>query len=532
MKKQIAVSLSILLALSIFTTTALAGSVINLPKTHLTTCMGMPCPGSGQDGEYQAGVAWPSPRFTNNGDGTLTDRLTGLTWMQDVECLAKNYRKQTNIWPSEGTYFADALQAIKDLNDGKYPLCDTGHYDWRMPNIRELFSLSLLYKQQVTAQLNAEGFINMNGIMNPISSTTVEDSPRYAYAFFPDYGNKIDVKTKEMAASTNLWPVRGISNGVAQVPKTGQTTCYEPLHYGMPNIVPCGGSGEDGELQAGASYPARRFTDNADGTITDQLTGLMWLKDADCMGGPAPTGDAYDFITHLKQGTVDGAACGYVTGKYNDWRLPNLYELYSLVDYKGDNVARLNQVFSHVRQDAPYFSSSRNWYVHLYYGTVDQNTHADSMYVLPVRGGIFADTPPTQPVLYRNFFDGKPGSVFFLTGHHFKMDCALTLSVNGFTGGDWSITTSGNGELSIQIGTDAADPGIYNISTFGDCSPSSQSVSNPWLQGELTHVTASTTIHIDPNAPLRAVEGDGLLVHIPAGIAMTNQLFIPLVKRP
>ena len=46
----------------------------------------------GRDGEYRAGVAWPSPRFTDNGNGTVTDNLTGvnmaegcrLSWRADM----------------------------------------------------------------------------------------------------------------------------------------------------------------------------------------------------------------------------------------------------------------------------------------------------------------------------------------------------------------------------------------------------------------------------------------------------------------
>ncbi len=530
MKRGFVATVSVLVCLAIFSTTVFAGNVINLPKTNITKCMGMACPGSGQDGEIQAGAAWPTPRFTNNGNGTLTDRLTGLIWMQDVECLAIHYSSQANIKRAEGTYFADALQAIKDLNAGKYPLCDLGFSDWRMPNIRELYSLSYLYKEQVGAQLNGEGFINVSGIMTPISSTTVEDSPRYAYAFFPDYGNKIGVKTKEMADHTVLWPVRGVSNGIAQVPKTGQTTCYEPLHYGMPIVVPCAGTGEDGELQAGAGFPAMRFVDRGDGTVTDNLTGLMWLKDANCAGGPLPIADAYDFVTRLKQGTVDGASCGYPAGKYADWRMPNVYELYSLVGYEGDNPARLNTTFSNVQTDAPYFSSSRVWYVHMDYRIVDQDTHGDSMYVWPVRGGILGETPPAEPVLYRNYFEGKPGSVFYLTGHHFKMYCMLTLSVNGFTRSDWSITTTENGEIRINLGTEAADPGTYNIHTFGDCSPSGSRLALNPQQAQSIQFLASTTIRLDENAPLREQEGQASLIQIPAGLALDNQLYLPAVR--
>jgi hypothetical protein len=533
MKLKFAGLFSVLLVLSIFTTTVVAGSVINLPKTGIKTCWGMPCPGSGQDGEYQAGAAWPTPRFKNNGDGTLTDSLTGLTWMRDVECLANNYRNQTNIWPTEGTYFADALQAIKDLNAGKYPLCDTGHFDWRMPNIRELFSLSLLYKTQVAAQLNGEGFIHMSSIMRPISSTTVPGSPGFAYAFFPDYGNVIGVKTKSMADHTNLWPVRGVSNGVAQLPKTGQTTCYEPLHYGTPKIVPCGGTGEDGELQKGAMSPAGRFIDNFDGTVSDNLTGLMWLKDANCTKGPVPFPDAYDFVTKLKQGQIEGAACSYQTGKYSDWRLPNLYELFSLVSFEGESATALNKVFGNVQSDAPYFSSSSWWYVHFKYNIVDQNSQGASLYVLPVRGGILGETPPTVPVLYRNYFEGKPGSVFLLTGHHFKMYCAMYIGINGVTRGEWSITTSENGEVTLNIGTDNASSGTYNVSFFGDCSSTSQSFTGDSFQSGTAPLMASISIYLDANAPLRAQEGQGQLIQIPAEVppSSMSMLYLPLVVK-
>ena len=56
----------------------------------------------------------------------------------------------------------------------------------------------------------------------------------------------------------------------AEIARTGQTISYA--------------SGDDGDVQAGVAWPDPRFTDNGDGTITDNLTGLMWLKDANCFG--------------------------------------------------------------------------------------------------------------------------------------------------------------------------------------------------------------------------------------------------------
>src|SRR5262245_28815245 len=61
----------------------------------------------------------------------------------------------------------------------------------------------------------------------------------------------------------------------APVPKTGQTACWDEFADPMP----CAGTGRDGDLQMGVST-SPRFTDNANGTVTDNLTGLTWLKNA------------------------------------------------------------------------------------------------------------------------------------------------------------------------------------------------------------------------------------------------------------
>ena len=44
------------------------------------------CPNTGQDGELKSGLAWPLPRFSENGDGTVTDNLTKLVWLQNPFC--------------------------------------------------------------------------------------------------------------------------------------------------------------------------------------------------------------------------------------------------------------------------------------------------------------------------------------------------------------------------------------------------------------------------------------------------------------
>ena len=58
---------------------------------------------------------------------------------------------------------------------------------------------------------------------------------------------------------------------VKGVPKTGQTTCYQ--HEFPHPIIPCAGTGQDGEFQKGIAWPVPRFTDNLNGTVT---TSPIW----------------------------------------------------------------------------------------------------------------------------------------------------------------------------------------------------------------------------------------------------------------
>ena len=167
----------------------------------------------GQDGELQKGVEWPDPRFANNGDGTVTDNLTGLMWFEDATCIKTHYLTFDN----DGTSGEDgmvawqhALDFVAGINAGSYSLCGAGHGDWRLPQVRELFTLidfntawnSYLYPVFVNVY---EG--KQDGVYWWTSTSNVVD-PTYAWVVNIDGGSTL-VYIRPKHNSYHVWPVRG-----------------------------------------------------------------------------------------------------------------------------------------------------------------------------------------------------------------------------------------------------------------------------------------------------------------------------------
>jgi len=107
--------------------------------------------------------------------------------------------------------------------------------------------------------------------------------------------------------------------------------------------VPCSYACDPGYVLAeGACAPApppppATFTDHGDGTVTDDLTGLTWLRDAGCTeaaggvarSGPVPWLQASDWVIGLADGTcglADGSAAG-------DWTIPDQADLIALAGH-------------------------------------------------------------------------------------------------------------------------------------------------------------------------------------------------------
>src|SRR5436309_12162449 len=105
---------------------------------------------------------------------------------------------------------------------------------------------------------------------------------------------------------------------------TGQTTCWDS----NGNVIPCAGTGQDGELRKGAPLA---YVDNGDGTVTDVNTGLMWEK----LSHDGSVHD--DHNTYTWANAISGHVATLNSTNFaghNDWRLPDVRELQAIVDYQ------------------------------------------------------------------------------------------------------------------------------------------------------------------------------------------------------
>ena len=177
---------------------------------------------------------------------------------------------------------------------------------------------------------------------------------------------------------------------VALVPQTGQTATL-PLDPAPAN--------SDGALQKGQAWPTPRFVADASGNcITDKLTGLMWVKDLATVNN----GGSLAWATGLTT-AANGSWCGYT-----DWRMPNINELRSLVNYayaspaswlmygSGSSGAPAcsGACFVNVVQVCFYWASSSSagntataWVVSMGNGDISTGDKGASFPLFPVRGG-------------------------------------------------------------------------------------------------------------------------------------------------
>ena len=173
------------------------------------------------------------------------------------------------------------------------------------------------------------------------------------------------------------------------LPQTGQFVCYGATW--QPVI--CTGTGQDGEFRWGAEWPAGgRYRDNFDQTVTDRLTGLEWTANGNHASVVKTWQQALAYVV-----AMNSANGGAGTHGHNDWRLPNVRELASLIDrqqgFFNSHLSGLGVGFFNIQPDGYWTATTAAadpaaaWYVNLSDGGVYDWYKTDTFYVWPVRGG-------------------------------------------------------------------------------------------------------------------------------------------------
>lgn len=229
------------------------------------------------------GLPVDEPRFFSSHRGTLTDRKTGLTWVDDG--------KISDFIPGE-----EMRHWIEEFNRGERG-DNRGFSDWRIPNRKEMRSLHYFHSANGSEWLNERGFRNMQGTYWSYNQSN--RTGEYAETWTVLLNN---VHAPQLVFNRNgsfLLPVRG--EGI--LPVTGE----------LP------GPDNGGKIW-GKAWPEIRFTDRGDGTQVDNMTGLIWMKDTS-VSGLLDYPDAEIFLKEFNKKSSPG------NRGYTDWRMPTVDEL-------------------------------------------------------------------------------------------------------------------------------------------------------------------------------------------------------------
>jgi hypothetical protein len=337
----------------------------------------------GQDAQYTSNV----PSYTDNGNGTITDNVTGLIWTQELSDYSM--------------LFSEAQEYAESNITG-------GITNWRIPTLKELWSIRDF--SQGWPWLDTDYFHLVGD-----GSEGAQQHSWSSNAYLVD----TEYSKKDVSFVVNDW--------------TGHIKAMDGKRFVR--------------LVSGDEYGINEFKDNGDGTVTDVATSLMWAQD--------DSGKALNWEEALEYAENSEYA------GYTDWRLPNVKELQSIVDYSGvfptidTSVFNISEIVNEAgNDDYPYFWTSTSnpyidpkdedgywyaWYVAFGYavGTDGQDLHgagavrfdtkhtegADGPdgeryynYVRLVRGGDVTSTPEGDPSTVKidrivSFEDGDTGNI-------------------------------------------------------------------------------------------------------------------------
>jgi hypothetical protein len=216
------------------------------------------------------------------------------------------------------------LTEVSQLVSGVCGLSDgSSAGQWRVPNLIELESMVDVSASN-PAVSTGSSFSNLSGGIYWSSTSYFggEVGSPYAWTIRMSDGRYINdsVNNVKTTSLNGVWAVRnGSAPGTTKLPATGQYVSYQ--------------TGDDGSVMSGVPLTYPRFVDNGNGTVTDTVTGFVWLKMANCIQGSWTS--ALSTVNQLATGQ-----CGLTdSSTAGAWRMPNRKELLSLQDRMENNHA-------------------------------------------------------------------------------------------------------------------------------------------------------------------------------------------------
>ncbi len=266
------------------------GQIICFDNTSQITC---PQPGAsfyGQDACHMGN----EPAYQNNGDSTITDLVTGLMWQKSADM------------DGDGNIDADDKVTYDEAVAGSATYDLAGHTDWRLPTIKELYSLILF------SGLDPSGYEGSSDALVPFIDTAYFD---FGWGDEAAGERVIDAQY----VSSTLYDTTTMINDETDFGVNfadGRIKGYGLVFMGSDKTFYVK------YVRGNTAYGLNDYTDNGDGTITDSATGLTWQQ------GDSETGLNWEQALDWVQSRNAEGFLGH-----DDWRLPSAKELQSIVDY-------------------------------------------------------------------------------------------------------------------------------------------------------------------------------------------------------
>ncbi len=264
-------------------TTAIYAQTYKIVDTNQTKCYnnsqetGPPSKGQafyGQDAQYNGSQT----SYNDNGDGTVTDLNTGLIWQNNLPADKYNY--------ADCVSYADTCTLA-------------GYTDWRLPTIKELYSLILFSGRTGMTEAECIPYIDTDYFDFRFGGA-VNAGERFIDA---QYVTSTIYKGTTMGGNETMFGVNFVDGRIKGYPT------FKEFEIRL--------------VRGGNNYGVNDFLDNGDGTITDRATGFMWDQTGSSEGKNWET--ALAWVKEKNSEKYLG---------YSDWRLPNAKELHSITDYE------------------------------------------------------------------------------------------------------------------------------------------------------------------------------------------------------